>query len=1091
MLTVDSQRPVGRWLWLTIVLVLCGLGLSSVYLALRHRSPANDDGPTLSIGLDNCWDVEAEGDGRTLRCSLDPDPSRRRIRIILRAPTDAELRPSCQGCKAEVCAGSPYKAVAARCLDVDPDSSSGERSIVLQLSTRSQLLGERRVRLVPAPRTVVEDFQLRWRTVDPHDLTGLRALIPPSIALAEAQPPGPLRDRAQILSARIRYEVFRNGPETDASALLPVLQQALLLARQRRWLGSEAELSQSLAWLYWNSSEKLDVLDGIERLTENQEWLPLLPSQKIHSYRLLTEAALDREDFRRIERYLDEARADAALLRPRDADLSSLKWQLQGLNAAYDALAGSHTEAAAALNELENAIRGFQGSPCRQARLWGNLGWLELRLFEIGWSGATDPIPALQQALLLRTQKCERQPLELANSWANLARARSAVWLRRPKLTSHEKQAVVQATREALVEMRNSLGTHRETYTLRQDRLFIEVRLHLLEGSPAKALEPLEELAVLAQRIRSPLTSWLVMVHKAEVLAALGQADEAIAMLRQAEEPLLQLMRQVPIYQARRLILSRFDYSTQRAMELAVRTGRPELALEILRQAGQRSLGLTSAPWWPEQKESAGSVLWARRRVEQARYQEQRRDHESQIVRAYKYTAAQCQDLESLKTLSLQTLDALFSEPAPAPFQPPAIPPGELLIGCMQQQSGWLCLGSSNESTTAVSLPGQLLDEKAIEEILLPALATKLRSANQIRVLGQGALAQLPLAGVKFEGRALGAEKLILRTVDRPPIPASSPVRKALAVFDPEGNLFQLSRKATDRHLASAFESLQVVTRSARVNSSRPHDWIHGEALSTLVLPELQNSDVFFYLGHVAPIRCSTNSVCCASSQGGAQSLDPRLTALRLSQETAITTADVLVAERLPKLAILLGCASADRSAQTPTEMLGLAQAFAIRGTQVLAFGQPIDVRQAEEVLCALGQQRLSDPGFHLGRFLMDTQRRFARGERCRAQAGGTPHPANRPTTTAVRSCLGKTSVGMVPESVGSSRLAEAFSRYRLGQSHETAFYLRGSSAGLGSHRDPIGDSRRAGLRCIDASGTSAAVCRGHATSTVGRPRCD
>lgn len=955
------------------------------------------DGPTLSIGLDGCWELEDSAAERELICWLDPlqEPESQQVRIIVRGQKDAELTMDGSGCEATPCTESsihsPEPLRAGRCLDLRRSRARSCQEVRLRLSAEGQTLGERKIRFALPPRTAVDDLRVDWQAAAAAGLVGLEALIPRARALVSAQAPGTLRDRAQIVMSLLiqeRNQLYEDahGPLADAEAAASrlLLEQALRSARSQRWLRSEAQLSQALVWGYTHSGLPPRAEETLEGLLSDRQWLPLLPTEKFHCYRQLLYVALERQDLRRVSRYMAEVRDDVELLNGQQLlELS----ELRAAELELLLLTGSLPEVEKRLRADEESVAHTAG-PCDQhAKLWGQIGWLRLLQSEIGWPNAKDPVPALEHAKTLRasSSRCTTARA-LANVWANLARARSVAWWRWAELSPADRDEAVQRTRTALAEVSRALARQPEPASIRLDRLYSETRLKLMEGSPAEALLKLDEFDQLAAGKKGPIDRWLIPVHRAEALSASGRIKESVAEFRRAEQQLPALLRQIPIYQARHLILSRFEYSHQRAIELAVRTGRPADAMEILRLFNQQALGSTHVPWWQEQMNQANSTIWHQRSQEQARYLTLRTEYEKQISLAWGFTAAQCQDLNLIKTRSLESLDALFTNPTPALLPPPPIPTGELLLGCARQHKGWICLGALDGIHKAVPVLSPELDSGAVGQIVLPAFADEIWRATRIRILAHGRLAQLDLCAIKLAGTPLGTQKPIYYSVDRPAAKTEPRAPKtALLVLRPEvAPIPELSLPAAKTWLAPALRDLRVTLRSTE-SVTTPLHWTRGEALSPDVFADLQRSDVFIYFGHVAPMPCPLNTVCC-TEEGGLHP-DERLTALQLAQDTSLSTADVLLAKRVPQRAFLLGCASTDRSTSTSAEIVGLAQAFALRGAQALGFArQRMDARTAAEVLCALGQQRLDAPDFDLGNFLVDTQRRLYRGERCKAQ---------------------------------------------------------------------------------------------------------
>lgn len=959
-----------------------------------------ENGPTLSVGLEGCLHLDLALDKRTLICALDPlDGLPQPVRVIVRNAAEANLTIIGDVGSAESCSdrdgGTLATPLDRRCREFQPQFSPGSvRNAKLRLCSRAQVLGERNLRIISPQRTSLDDLRQQWRKAAAQGVSAVRALIPRAQELVDAQPQEDLRAQAQILSTRIQYDCLLQDKqsglppaEADIIRLIDLFERALQTSRIHGWLKEEAEASQALAWLYANSSSQADPIQSIENLLVNREWLQLLPANKIQSYVWFVQPALARQDLRRVQRYVADAMADAELLNDMDTSVAAIELRTQELEAI--ALTGSHEDVAAGLRALETELARAAGRPCVQAYLWGSIGWLRLLSVELGWLDVKAPIATLEQARALRSRYCPRErPQRLANVWANLARAQSAAWWRRAELTASERIAAAEATRSAIVGMRNALGSQQEPDSIRLDHLLSEVRIALFEEQPAQALKHFDELSRLAQKSRSPLERWLVLVHKGEAMEALGQIDEALAAFRTAESQLLELRRLVPIYQSHRLVLSRFEYSSQRAVSLALRKGRAGEVVDIIRQAAQSRLGLTSNPWWREQQTSSKLEAWQKQLKERKRYLLLRQSYESQIPRVAALTPSACQELVLTRSRVLDALDALFSEPTPSLAHPAPLPSGELLMGCMRQDAGWICFGQSSGAPKLVRIARPDLDQKAVEDILLPALAAKIRHAARLSVLAANDLANVGMASRQFDGHPLGTQKPIYYTLGDLSAVSQPLVRQALVVLDPEEALSSLSVASAAHALESALGSIPVSIRSARKSYQISSNWVQGAALSLDVFSELQRSDLFVYFGHVDGMPCETQTPLCSGGNGGGLEQDKRLTALCLEQHTTLLASDVLVADRAPQRAILLGCSSAGRSATTPTEMVGLAQAFALRGSQVLAFGRPVAAAQVEEVLCALSQYRLADTDLNFGRILVEIQEHFEKGERCQMPGG-------------------------------------------------------------------------------------------------------
>lgn len=1000
-----SARFAAVVLWLAAG-VAAVLGVWNVHS--RHRLAGAP--PALHLGIHGCWEVEQPQDRRELICSLDPliAVKDQPIQILVRSATDAELSVDCDGCRKQRCVASagamafnfPMESSAEVahpaliCWELQWERASAHVA-ELELRSRSLLLGRQTIQLPLPARTTVDAVQQRWRELgDRYDqgieqagsdvnkqkslqmdhAKALEQLIRESDEQTRPQTTGPLQDRLTILQARIRNEWLRVAmPDQTPVEQIPAkflgqMQTARQLAKQHGWLRSQADLSEALAWLFRYQEH---ALENIQALLDEPDWPRLLPLQNSHCVRLLLGAALGRQDVRLLARYTQPAIEERLAMPVQNGRDDAYDLLAQALLLAT--LSQSDEDVRAATQQLKIAAESARQrrDACLAGFLLGNVGWAQLLRLEFSRIG-DDPSPVLREAIELLSKECPAVSRnEIDNLWLNIARAHLVVGLSRQEPHKQVAAAQVAQVQSALSQV--AKGQRPALAVSEFELQLVQAGLHVLQGEPEHGEAELMALSQRAMNLDSPLASWLVSILYAEFWRLQAQPEVALQKFREADAALLSLQRRVPIQHSYRTVLSRYRYPSQRGIALAIELGRNAESLTILRQELQITHGLTTRPWSLDP--AAPAVRQARQR-----YDQRRRHFEARIIRPSQLGPAECDELARDKEGWLDALDAIYQQQIPALFTPPALQPGEFLLACEPVLTGSMCWGGTADSVEVVSSPASQISEQILEEQVLPKFAAQIARAEKILVLAHGALTRLEIEAVKFLGKPLGTLKPIRYTADRPASNEVRPPAEALLVLNPEGDLNGRSASFLSEQLKPSLAELRVHLRSAAPISPLPPTWSWGEALSTGVYSDLQASDLYLYFGHVDPMPCPTQTRICAE-HGAALAPDSRMTAMCLSQHTTVTTSDVLAAPRIPRRAYLLGCASADRNVTTPQELIGLAQAFAVRGSEVLAFARPIRESLAQEVLCGIAQA--PSLRFDLDKAGHEIRKRLYRGERC------------------------------------------------------------------------------------------------------------
>lgn len=875
--------------------------------------------------------------------------------------------------------------------------SGSNEQIRAELKDGEHTLGRRTIYIRQATPSPLDGFIADWNAAkaSPAARTEQERVWRRLASWAEQQQE-PLASQARIRAARYHYMLLKQMwrdpilPAEQEESVRSELESTLALAKRYQWLGSAALLANRLSVVRRHSGalpslealEALYTLDGESHLRQAEPvhgWRAILLGERADADFVLGSAALWSQDLRTARRYLEGGLAAArALGDPAQIRKLSLA-QLEYLLLSSPDLADEEAR-------LESQIAVAQ-TACEQASLLGSLGWIRTLLQDMGVRESGSPVPLLDRAIELRMNPCPDRAA-LSNLWANRARAMSRLWE-----PSDNNDTSIAKAEQALQNMqRLDTGDEAES-SIKMDRSLVEGRLAVLRRDPHTAVLRFQELFQLAEMKRAPVHRWLAHVYLGAAFEAAGQTTEALAAYESAENEQLRLQQQIPADLAHRVVNQRYTLAWTRHIELLLRLGRTDEALDVMRRRNQIQLGLSKRPWWPElpathdadRQEQQGAL---------SDYRLQRARFEEVLARGALQSTSTCMDVQKDKAAFLESLDRTLELSPPQGWPLPVYTSAELLIACHPRAGRWSCLGRNGEQGQTRELHiAHPLDAAAARAELVPWVLRQLRETGATRV---HVLAQEPLVELDLAAELLRAEHQALIPVDytidrpeqspRPRRPAA--LQNALVVLEPEGNLPAFDPSEALEMLGPVLRGLSVKVGSdeLRAKQLRTAGWTSDVATSAFITGSLAEADVFLTVSHVDALPCPGSlTPFCRDILTRQVQADSRFSGLCLSRHTSLWAGDILASVRVPRLGLLLGCRSASRAVLAPDELLGLAEAMAIRGADVLAGARTMPLELAEQILCALraGSHALADPAFDLALFTVQTQRHLSLGERC------------------------------------------------------------------------------------------------------------
>lgn len=717
-------------------------------------------------------------------------------------------------------------------------------------------------------------------------------------------------DRARLLGMRARVHISRGGmAEAEAD-----LRAALGLDRQAGLVSDAMRDSMALVWILVDA---LRLGEASAVLSELEPTVAGFDEARAHV--AFNRASIDQKSGRHREalRALDEADTWATRLA-----LDGLRSQVRQVTANVLLELGRFAEAGQILEGLL-ADGARPADACEKATLLTNLGWTRLAIVEAGGAAAT--LPVLEQALETWRADCASPP-EISNALVNLALAQLQL--------GHLPEArgrLSAATTEGA-----SASPFVEAW-----RLDLEGRIALAEGGAERAIAAFDGLGRVAREAGVADAALRAALGRAEALAALGRNDEALAAWVAAEGGLDEALRAVPLGEGLGSFLASATRGPRNHMDLLLRLERPQEALEVARRSRTREVAVLRqlralsalGPGAQARWEAAVATWRAERQALDAAAQEDWK------LAADRRTAAADARAERERKLR-QVLDdalAIVGPAAPARLGPVSRP-GELSLLAHPGHRGWWIFAATPAAVRATHIDTLPDRPDAMSQAFLEPFRAEIEAATRLQILAYGPLREVDFHALPWDGAPLGARVPVAYAVDLPQLPGTpaNPSPAALVVADPA------------RNLAGARAEVDAVRELLARGQDAPTVMDAASATLAAVQERLPRVGLFHFAGH-----------------GWFGGLGGWESALGLASGQRLTVGDILALPRVPSTVVLSGCETgrSDRGGLGAT--LGLAEAFAIAGSQaVIAATRPVDDGLAAALSVALyasGRDALRD----------------------------------------------------------------------------------------------------------------------------------
>jgi CHAT domain-containing protein len=274
-------------------------------------------------------------------------------------------------------------------------------------------------------------------------------------------------------------------------------------------------------------------------------------------------------------------------------------------------------------------------------------------------------------------------------------------------------------------------------------------------------------------------------------------------------------------------------------------------------------------------------------------------------------------------------MSALGTVAPPPHFEPPR--DGELFLIFHRVPRGWAGFAVETHGTVVRRLGDVDLTQSPslLSNALLEPFRESIDRAEVIDILAPGGLSKVDFHMLPWNSQILEAQRSVVYKMDLGPL-SDQPGRKRsmLIVADPRGDLPRARRTA--EHWEQ--ELLRIgwmvdLKKGVAATITEVNSALGAEDTSTL-----------YYTGH-----------------GAFAGFDGWNSALELAGATRFEISDVFALPRVPRFAVLSACESARVDDRSSTEGLGIAQAFLLKGAEVVVgTSAVVSERVAEDVMNGL-----------------------------------------------------------------------------------------------------------------------------------------
>ena len=535
---------------------------------------------------------------------------------------------------------------------------------------------------------------------------------------------------------------------------------------------------------------------------------------------------------------------------------------------------------------------------------------------------ASDPAEALKRALSWYEDGCMERPISYVSALANRGRAAllagqfdaAAEWMDRAR------------SRRAAT-MDDDDRNRPDWRTL--DWAVVDARVAFARRDTEAALVAFDELDLRASRSLSAKHVWLAAVGRARVHESVGRLREARESYAEAEIRLDRYTLLVPLGEGRSSSLALRRHATQAYVDLLIRLGDAETALQVSRNARARLLAGVRSPARiaelpPQDRENLSARL--------ARYRDARRDLENAaellwVTPARERRRAEADYEAARKHASRQLEAALASATAAGALGAELPPPGdnEVSLYYFSGAGGWYGFVADADSVRVVELGRVDLEHStpaALTMALLSPFEDEIRRARRLRLVPSG-----PLRGLDFHALPWGKGQLIDETTVVYGLDVAPATEKrgwegrAAVIADPEGNLGQarVGRRLATRGLQDAGWAVEERVGGTTIGAATPSTDEVRPASGSGVRELLETVSFVHYAGH-----------------GRVKGLDGWASGLPLADGGELTVGDILALASVPRWLVLSGCETGRSISEAAEEGLAVAQAFLVRGSRVV-----------------------------------------------------------------------------------------------------------------------------------------------------------
>jgi hypothetical protein len=467
----------------------------------------------------------------------------------------------------------------------------------------------------------------------------------------------------------------------------------------------------------------------------------------------------------------------------------------------------------------------------------------------------------------------------------------------------------------------------------------LDGRTWLEGGDGAKALAAYHTLGARAAGVSRPFEA-RALEGESAARVKLGDAKGALAAIEGAESVLDEVARSVPLGEGRGAFWWSRAHVTEQRVALLLQAGRGVEALEVARAARARVRS-------DVHRITGGAALSdeSRRRWEDAlaEYAAGRAALSAAAADDWSLSAAALDRAAATRHVRDLALRAKLDEVARDVFPPPpppralAIEPGTLALAWVPLGDGWAAFrvegGEVHVDRVAAPTAPAHADEAAAT--LLASQASAVRRATRVQWLAGGALRDVDVHALAFDGDPLIAHAPVEYVVDAalPPASGAPAAARDLIVADPTGTLPGARREGL--LVAALLDGGPDVTVL-----------VGGDATRARLLDEIPRASWLEFSGHAA--------------YAGADGWD---SALLLAGGERLGVADVLALPRVPPRVVLSGCETGKEGERAGAPGLGLADAFIAAGARaVIASTRVVRDEDSERLLRGLAPALLAHP---------------------------------------------------------------------------------------------------------------------------------